>query len=461
MIIFNTHEKKAIQLFKNGKYLSAITSYKKALNILPKNNVIEKARIFYGIGFNFQNSIDLDSTIANYNKANKLLQTLNNNDFLYLNYFYKASYYFVVKQLDSAYYFSKKTLKIAHKHNSIKEIISANSSIGSILFYEKDYNNASIYFDDALLLSNKIKEDEPILYINALNNKSMLLLNQKHNDSVLFYTKKSKLFSKKYHYLKGEFISIGLELSSYFQKKDIDKAFEIGLELLNITKQFEYSNNLKIQVNNVLKMADLSQKKNVSQNEINKEAIDLLNINKKISIKNKHTEIIPMQNEALLKELPNFYNSEQQLDNYIDKDAIINMLKTDAKINDSIHNAIIKRKLAEFETKYQTEKKEKQNAVLVKENVQKALDLKNEQTKKLIFVIVTLLLTLLLISYMFYENNRRKKAKRHNIHKQILIRAEERQAISKKLHDEVKNELDEIKKQVKLKSNNYNKIESV
>ena len=116
-------------------------------------------------------------------------------------------------------------------------------------------------------------------------------------------------------------------------------------------------------------------------------------------------------------------------------------LKTYIRLNDSLfkRERTIKNQFARI--RFETDKKEKENATLKIENENKQLEIEQEKQQKAIgFLVAIGSLLLLGISVLVFKNRRKKLAFEAQLQK-VEVREEERQQIAKSLHDEVAGDL--------------------
>ncbi|WP_027391270.1 hypothetical protein [Aquimarina latercula] len=147
------------------------------------------------------------------------------------------------------------------------------------------------------------------------------------------------------------------------------------------------------------------------------------------------------------KELKSISGTIESLDLIIqiDKNSL-NQLLEYKKISDSINssNSLSKNKFARI--RYETEQKEKENLILKTENSQKALSLQKKETQNILYAGTGLLIILSSIFLFFYLGTKHKKEKLQEIYK-----TETR--ISKKVHDELANDVYQVMTQLQTKNN--------
>ncbi|MEM9052661.1 MAG: ATP-binding protein [Bacteroidota bacterium] len=116
-----------------------------------------------------------------------------------------------------------------------------------------------------------------------------------------------------------------------------------------------------------------------------------------------------------------------------------------AEINNGIYNQDLSRALAEMETRFETEKKERDNIILRQENENQEQKIKNQETTVYLQFVVILALIFASLAIVIYVNyrNRLKAKTRDKIRQQenfrtiIQTEEKERKRISQELHDGV------------------------
>lgn len=123
------------------------------------------------------------------------------------------------------------------------------------------------------------------------------------------------------------------------------------------------------------------------------------------------------------------------------------------KINNTIYSIETAQKMAEFETKFNTSEKERENLVLKKENAEKELSLLSERAMKNLILLIAsfvLLLVVVIAIFIFYSNKQKQQRQMVEMEQQrlkstVLAQDKERKRIAKELHDGVSQSLASIK----------------
>jgi len=132
-------------------------------------------------------------------------------------------------------------------------------------------------------------------------------------------------------------------------------------------------------------------------------------------------------------------------------------------IKDAILNAENLKSINELETKYQTEKKEKENLKLKAAKVQNELELEKENRQKWFFGSLALAAILTIIIIVFYAKNKRQKLLYNSQLNIAKAKQTEHQRIATDLHDYKVKTLEGIKVELEKEGKNQlaNKVDSI
>lgn len=114
-----------------------------------------------------------------------------------------------------------------------------------------------------------------------------------------------------------------------------------------------------------------------------------------------------------------------------------------SQLQDSIQTALLDSKVAELETKYQTEKKEKENLQLKEEKAQQSLQLQKENLQKWLLLGGLFITALVLGIFVFYyRKNKRQKNFIEQLQRELHHRTKNNLAIIDSLIEEIKENAD-------------------
>jgi len=292
------------------------------------------------------------------------------------------SYYNLGKYEESLSYYMK-SLEINEELEINKQISNCLMNIGAIHSLLNRYNEALEYYFESLKIFTLINDE--IGLANVYNNIGEVYMQLEKTSEALDNFNLSLTLKKKLGYKKGLtnlYLNIG---DLYYAQNDIDKALDF------------YENSLKI--NN-----ELNDTYGICQCLINISSCYLLN--------NKHK----LAEEYLVKALEIadsldsneiHKNIHQHLSDLFiqskDYEKAITHQKLFIAYNDSIYNEESSRQIAEMQTKYETEKKEKQINILQKDSEIQKLRIEKENLLKwrLFYALITILFLLILLYYRY------------------------------------------------------------
>ena len=401
----------------------------------------------------------LDSLKKYSDFAKHSAEKLNDLHFIQKAHFYLATYYKYIDIPDSAYYHYNKSKNILL---TLGDTITAGRRMLNVAFVQSGEND---------LLGSEITSIKSLQYLEK-SNLNKVKANLYNNLGIV--SKERKEYKEALNYF-------NLSLDYLKKTKVNDLVIESSLNYYNnvgvvfqAKSEYEKSNNIikkglnkfdSIEEKFPLKYALLLQNQTFNNYKLNNENNLLNNYNKilEISKKGKHTNLIFSTNNLLafyFKDKGNitkalFYAKEGLK---VSKEAKGNkrtlealMLLSDLtkgetskkylteyiKLNDSlnIRERLMKNQFAKI--RYETEKKELENANLKSEYQKKQLELESEEQQKLIGWLLAGA-SILFIGFGYtVATNRRKKLLFESKLQQVEAREKERQQIAKSLHDEV------------------------
>ncbi len=354
---------------------------------------------------------------------------------------------------------AQKALSIAKNELNQKNISKANSLLGTILCIQGNFTESLNYHLQALKI-NDFLHDSITMAINY-NNIGMVLDNSGKDSAALNY------------YLKA--IQIEERKSS---KKDLIKPYNnIGILYANLSKPdsaicyFEKSAKLAHETGQPA--IEGSIKHNIAMFYIGQakyfKALELLNQSLEVHLKtnndrgiatnylyfgetyfyiNNNEKGLSYLKEALILakekgfkdilsecylQLSMFYEEKKDF-----SQALIN-LKLWAGVEENIINEASVSSMAEMQTKYETEKKQKENEILIKENKIKSLEINQQNSQRVIIIIFFSFL--FLVGFFIFNRIRLKQKNKILKEKEeralAIFHAQEKEKVylSKELHD--------------------------
>ncbi|PHS63958.1 MAG: hypothetical protein COB12_08850 [Flavobacterium sp.] len=391
-----------------------------------------------------------------------------------------------INEVDSATFYYDKVIERLTSDNSPKaiEVLSITfTNYANISLKEGNYNSALEIYQKAEKMSKSVGDKRNQLI--ALNNIASCYKEIKKYDLALEYYQKSLLLSKEIKDFKYEgAANVGIGEVYYF-KNDYDNALNHLLEAKGILETTEFKSVLHLSFEALAKTYFKKGNSSKARYYSNKALLGLENVlddfaKVDILVTNARLDINDKQYAKALKSVDKALEISKR-NNYLDseKDCIsikIEIFKKQQKLNelpplydeliiikDSILNTENLKSINELETKYQTEKKEKENLQLKKDKVEQALVLEKETQRKWFFGALAIVAILSVILIVFYAKNKKQKM----LYKSQLDIAKakqmEHQRIATDLHDYKVKTLEEIESELKKegKIQLANKVEKI
>jgi tetratricopeptide (TPR) repeat protein len=323
--------------------------------------------------------------------------------------------------LDSALYYNIESLKIFEKVGRLPYALHARNNIANIYNQLGDKQKALEKHLEILQIRDSIQDTRGLMHTYGN-------LGDIYGDLEDF----DKAFDL---YSKGIAISIQIQDSVslarfynnratvYTQRRELDKALE----------EFEKSKEIRLKYNDVF---------GVSSTLVSIASIQLMKNRVSSAHKNLQKAIYLSKTNDIKSHLADAYDemSRAKLMRR-ENDSAFHYQRLAEDLQEKISGEEIKQEVAELETKYQTEKKEKE---LLQTKAEKATaELELSQQRQLSYGLVGGLALLLLLGYSLFQRNKRKHAlsiaKQKEEGLQAIIQAEEneRTKIARELHDGV------------------------
>ena len=413
---FNANIEIALMYFKKRK----LDSFKKYSSIAKKNaeelKDLQKAHFYLATYYKYK--VVPDSAYYHYNTSKNILLSLGDTITAGRRMFNIAVVQLNEKDLLGSEITTITSLKYLEKSKLRRIKAALYNNLGRLSTKREEFEDALKYFNLSLSYLNKSDRSDKVT-----------------DSKIGYYNNVSLIYQKQGDYTKANtFLKIGLEFDSIKEKFPMKYAVLLENLTLNNYKLNNY-NNLLRNYNEVLSIK--KKAKNLKGISITNNLLASYYKNKgdnnkaffyaKESLKNsKESQKKDRTLEALmlLSKLTKGETSKKYLHEYI-------------QLNDSLfkRERTLKNQFAKI--RYETDKKEKENAGLKEENIKKQLLLEREQQQKIIgwlfagasilFIGFGTSIVLIRKKKMLFE------AKLH----QVKVRENERQQIAKSLHDEV------------------------
>ena len=332
-----------------------------------------------------------------------------------------VSYYGKYKKLDSAMIYAIEAVDIIESKGNKREANMLKANIGALYQLKYNYDKALEYYLDALKYSKKVNFHN---FTTTLYSNIATIYNYKNEiEKSIESNLKSVEYAKKTD--NNEMITKSLNNlgSVYYNSGEIQKGILVLEEALIYAKKYNSNTQITNIKYNLAKYYFRQKKFNQSAElfiEVKKHFIDV-NDKRKLFITDNYLGYISAYQR----------NFEKMLQFKSDSDSI----------SDVFMSEMNEKKMEELETKYQTEKKEKE---LLETRAEKAeTELQLSKTRGWIFVLVCGLLTVVILFFAIHQRNKRKaqeqitKEKERGFKAIIDAQEQERSKIARELHDGV------------------------
>lgn len=334
---------------------------------------------------------------------------------------------------DSAIYYFRSSLKVFEKEKFKKGKAAALLSIGGYYYYKSDFIQAADFMLQSLRIAEEIVDKESMA--SACNNLGAVYTDRKDYNQALLYFKRALQLKKELNQHKAlatTYINIG-NIYSDLEKND-SSLYWYNLALENAT---QFSNkrtvaSAKTNIGTIYFKQDkyteaLTEFEQALQMDMERKdaegiAVNQLNIGHVFIKQKKYRQGIPLLKDALagIQKL-NFKYHEQNALKFLaeayaatgDNAGAYNYLLQYIAVHDSVYTQESNQRIAEMQTLYETEKKDKQISLLEKE--------KEVQQKTNLFLIAAAILVSLLLLVVFSRYRYKQRTNRLLAEKNIEL----------------------------------------
>jgi len=329
---------------------------------------------------------------------------------------------FFLSDLDTAVYYFEKAKDILNRINDRKSAAIINISLGAIQLRQGDYNGtiktlteSAAYFEET---------DDKLNAAKCYSNISSALAElENYTDAIKYNIRAFQIFKEQNLY-QFQLITLPNLAAQYFKNGDTLKAVEYNLDAEKLATKMENKRSLSIIYNNLgsiyldsdpQKAKEYLQKTIQLKNELNlKSGIEVALGNlgylhlKNGDYKTAISYYKQVADKVNGKQLVFAYNQLQTCYKNLNRPDLALEYSEKAKLlNDSILNAENQKIFTEIQTKYETEKKEKEIFELQTKNME--VEFKNNRNRDLLFVSLTLLAATIFMVYILLKSSKRKR----------------------------------------------------
>ncbi len=329
------------------------------------------------IGTDFRKSVAFAKTSLNFaqktRQRNRQARAL---DLLGSIYGYQGDYV-------TALSYKIKALKIYDEVKDLKGEASLSNNIGVLYFRQKKYNEALLYYQKALKYAYVLKDS--IMISTYLLNIGEVYYEEGDFDNALEYEQKAYQISLQLELYDNEAYTLGILGKIYFKKGNYTKASQLTKGALRIFKALEDPNG---EAEYLLALARIFQKQNQIDSALYS-AYDALELAKSAGLNDwaKEAYLTLAEINAQNQQMSEAYRYHQLY----------------AQTKDSIYNESNARKMAQMQILYETEKKEKENELLRKNQTLQAKNLSAQQRISELLGLGGILV--LVLAFFLYQSN--------------------------------------------------------
>jgi two-component system, NarL family, sensor kinase len=329
--------------------------------------------------------------------------------------------------LDKALNYYLESLKIDEELNDTAAIGGDYLNIGDLYRSKKDYRNAELYLRKAI----SITPEANFIRLGDIHlNLGTVYENQDKPDEGRDFYKKALNYFSKANNLRGiakSYNNLGIIEESIGNLKGDKQQYVLAAKYYK--KAFDINKELENQIGMEKALSNLGSVQ--IQQGLLQEGVNTILESVKMAKANN-------TNESLLNTYPKLIETYAKMSNYT---KAYEYSKLYSELKDSAYTLESTKQMAEMQTKYETEKKENENKLLIKENKIKALEISRQANQRNIMLGSFAFLMLLGgISYNRYRLKQKNKILlERELRTQAVFQAQEQEKIriSKDLHDGV------------------------
>ncbi len=389
------HYNDAEVLYKQGKSLSAAKLYQSFIS--KTQDSTERLDLYLKMSGAYTAAKSNDKALAALENANLYLVDNPTTAILSRMRLQYAQYYFSIGDYDQAATEAVSALDDAEKSQDQEQILRCNNQLGKIYLLQKNIAKAKSYFVKSRMLAERLN-DELLRADNDCFMGQLLFENKEYEQAAIKIKKALEVYDRNSNN-RGILVSKGFLSKIYFFSGDVQQATKYSFDVLPLLKEFEFDTKTQKLLNNTQKLAKLAKSKDTTA--ALKQATELVKENISITEKNNIAVSIE-QKKGVVNYIKTTLNTQSAKVQKIDTSIIDNAMNL-VNEQDSMYQEALQNRLLDIETKYQTEKKEKELLL------QKAInDEQAAQMQLQVGGIVALVIGLGIITF-FYRKNKKQK----------------------------------------------------
>ncbi|MFD2565907.1 tetratricopeptide repeat-containing sensor histidine kinase [Pseudotenacibaculum haliotis] len=421
--------------------------------------------------------------ISLFKKNVQILEGIGQKKNLYSDYLNIGTTYRYARNFKQAELYYEKCIEIIEKYGRKDKYIVVYNNLGGMAFSEENFEKAIKYYVKAL--EHKDFNKNPRRYINTLTNLSVCHYELKQYGKGIKYAQEGLKISKEIDFtigiadnkknlgkcLKALEVDLYKAIEYFKQAIDLYKKLSDNVFLIeaysNLGETYEKIKNYPQAIVYHKNALELSQRIEMKDNVLSSKVFlsRALFQNGKVDQSERYINQVLNQGSSkyLLKTvLASVYKTKADIRkskrDY--KNALIYYEKYKV-LSDSLLSAEKLKDINEIETKYETQKKEAENAKLIQLTAQQELELEIENKRKWFFAIgLATSITILTVFFYFYRKNQKQKKIIEKLQRELHHRIKNNLAIIDTFIDTAKDGMPDKKGKQKL-SELQNRIESI
>jgi len=412
--------------YQKGEYSQARKIFHNALPIFIKvKDSTQIALLYQNIGVSFLDEGDIDSTKIYLNKMLEINKQINNLKGVFLANYNLGVFESTHSNNPEASKYILKALEVSEQLNNKRYTAYCESMIGVIYLEQELYDKSKPYLERALLsfknLDDKLQIGNQYVNLGKFYNEK----NKDYNKAISHY-KKALSYYETIDNKHSECLTIANIGRNYIHLEKVDSAAFYLKKSLDLSKKINSKTEMARSLTN-LGEVELKRNKLFLAKKYIDEAIQIAIEN---DFTDEYAEALSLQAEV--------YKASGDY-----KNAYTSLLES-TDIFDSLQSVDRVESVANIETKYQTEKKEKENLQLKAEKAQQAVALEKESKRKWFFALGLLFAIISLgIFAFYYQKNKKQKALIESLQKDLHHRVKNNLAVIDSLIEDIKDEFDE------------------
>lgn len=339
-----------------------------------------------GLGFIYNNHSDYNMALEYYQRSLEVFKEADEKKGIAISLGYLGNLYWNLDNYDKSIEYYLKALIIMEEIGDAKGIAQSVNGIGIIYWKLGNYEKALEYYQWSLKINEKLESEIGIA--NALNNIGIVYHSkQNYNKALEYYTKSLKMVEQT-----GNKIMISNHLNNLGTLHQEMEQYNKALEY--------YKKSMKIyrEVGNMYGVA-------ASLCNIGGLYVKMQNLTEAVSFIERGIDLAKeIQAKDLIKD--SFKNLSQLYEEKSNYKKSLEYFKLYTEVKDSIFTEESSGKIAEMQTKYETEKKEKENEILKKDNKIQKLEINKQQNLRNSFIVISVLV--LILAFVIYARYRSK-----------------------------------------------------